>query len=99
MNWQDEHALRIAAFPRDIREAHAHSINHRREVLASSLCGCFYCCATFTPSEIFDWIDQRADGEGQTALCPKCGIDSVIGNKSGYEISEKFLSDMNSHWF
>jgi hypothetical protein len=99
MNWEDEHKRRVEAFPREIREAHAHCRNHRAEIMASSVCGCFCCCATFSPSEILDWVDEAADGEGQTPLCPKCGIDSVISDKSGIEISDRFLSSMNSHWF
>jgi hypothetical protein len=37
--------------------------------------------------------------EGQTALCPKCGIDAVIGSASGYPISREFLAEMHRHWF
>ncbi|MCE7962609.1 MAG: hypothetical protein DYH05_08955 [Acidobacteria bacterium ACB1] len=32
-------------------------------------------------------------------LCPKCGIDSVIGSNSGYPINDEFLRRMRSHWF
>jgi hypothetical protein len=32
-------------------------------------------------------------------MCPKCGIDSVIGNRSGYPIDKAFLEAMRSHWF
>jgi hypothetical protein len=33
------------------------------------------------------------------ALCPHCGIDSVIGDASGYEISPTFLARMHEAWF
>jgi hypothetical protein len=78
--------------------AHRHSIRHRDEVLASEACGSFYCLAVFPPSEISEWVDD-VDGIGQTALCPKCGIDSVIGEKSGYAIEPGFLKRMQKHWF
>jgi len=48
----------------------------------------------FLPNEIQDWTD-----DGDTALCPKCGIDSVIGSVSGYPIQREFLSKMHNHWF
>lgn len=99
MDWQDEHKRRIAAFPEDIRKAHEHSSRHRAEVMGSVQCGCFYCCARFTPSEILKWIDKDDSGDGQTALCPKCGIDSVIGDKSSYDLSKEFLRKMHTHWF
>jgi hypothetical protein len=85
--------------PADIREAHTHSSNHRQEVVSSSLCGCFYCCRTFGPDAILDWVDDNADGVGQTALCPQCGIDSVLGDRADYELSGEFLERMRSHWF
>ena len=36
---------------------------------------------------------------GQTAICPFCGIDSVIGDRSGVPITKEFLSGMNQVWF
>jgi hypothetical protein len=78
--------------------AHAHSNKHRAEILASKRCGCFYCYALFSPREIKEWTDQDLKGQGQTAICPKCGTDSVLGDKSGYAITREFLARMYSHW-
>jgi len=75
--------------------AHQHSIRHRCEIEASERCGCFYCLAMFGPDSIVEWLDEG----GGTALCPKCGIDSVIGTASGYPITTEFLKRMNRHWF
>ena len=88
----------------DIIAAHRYSSNHRESVLASDVCGCFYCLSIFSPSEIEDWVDAREDEtniseKGQTALCPRCGIDSVLGSASGYPITREFLQKMNDHWF
>lgn len=74
--------------------AHEHSSEHRAEIAASEMCGCFYCLAVFRPKEITEWTDG-----GKTATCPHCGIDSVIGNKSGYPIEPEFLRSMHKHWF
>ena len=82
----------------DITEAHRHSSCHREELLASERCGCFYCLSIFPHSEIADWLIER-DATDQTALCPHCCIDSVIGSESGYPITPEFLSSMKSHWF
>ena len=94
MDRLEEHRQRVAAFPDDVRKAHEHASYHRDEVLGSFKCGCFYCCKIFGPTEIKEWIDR-----GQTALCPKCGIDSVLGDRSGYEITENFLKKMYHYWF
>jgi hypothetical protein len=82
----------------EIIAAHNDSIRHRDEILASEVCGCFYCLAVFPPSEIRKWVDTK-DSIGQTALCPKCDVDSVIGSNSGYPIEPEFLSQMRKHWF
>lgn len=66
--------------------------------MGSERCGCFYCGVIFEPSEIKNWVDEW-EGVGQTALCPHCGIDSVIGAESGYPITEEFLTRMHAHWF
>jgi hypothetical protein len=94
MDWQDEHRKSVAAFPADVREAHGHSSMHRAEIMASTICGCFYCWHIFPLGDITEWTDDE-----QTAICPKCGIDSVIGDKSGFEISGQFLTHMKSYWF
>lgn len=79
----------------DLHSAHAHSANHRAEIDASTLCGCFYCGAVVPVSKIKDWVDG-----GKTALCPLCGIDSVLADASGLPVTEAaFLSAMNRHWF
>ena len=49
---------RKAAMPTHIREAHKHSIRNASEIGRSDSCGCFYCLATFAPSEIAEWIEE-----------------------------------------
>ncbi len=94
MTWQDDHNRRVATFPSDVRTAHTHSSRHRDQILHSAVCGCFYCCGMFAPDKIEEWID-----DSQTALCPLCGIDSVIPDASGFPITAQFLAAMKAHWF
>jgi len=75
------------------QEAHRHSIHHRAEIVQSELCGCFYCLHIFPPTEIEEWVD------GEAALCPHCGIDSVLGSASGVVVSEDFLRQMRGRYF
>jgi hypothetical protein len=74
--------------------AHRHCIHHRSEIEASHVCGCFYCMRRFAPTAIERWIE-----DGGTALCPYCGIDSVIGDASGYEVTATALARMHEAWF
>ncbi len=68
-------------------EAHQYSSNHKVHLTKDSLCGCFYCLEIFIPNEIDEWIKDTSG----TAVCPYCGIDSIIGQSSGYSITKEFL--------
>jgi len=83
--------------PADIFEAHAHSINNRGEIEGSKMCGCFFCLNIFEKTAINEWV-KTANGD-EMAMCPFCGIDSVLADTSGYTISNVFLEEMNIHWF
>ncbi|MEP4051941.1 MAG: cytoplasmic protein [Litorimonas sp.] len=77
-----------------LRVAHRHSSNHKTEELDSFQCGCFHCLNLFKPTKIKEWVD-----DGTTAICPKCGIDSVIGDAEPFDLNESFLRAMNGVWF
>jgi acetone carboxylase gamma subunit len=77
--------------------AHEHCSNNERELERSEKCGCFYCLEIYPSSEINQWIGKRKGF--RTAICPKCGIDSVIGSASGYPLKEHFLQELNDYWF
>lgn len=32
-------------------------------------------------------------------MCPYCGIDSVLGDQSGFPITKELLIRMRWHWF
>ncbi len=82
----------------ELHEAHKRSIRHRAEIIESVDCGCFHCLTTFKPAAITEWTDFVND-EGTTALCPKCGTDSVLGSAPGFPITVEFLREMQAHWF
>jgi len=79
-----------------LKEAHEASIRNKESVLGSSICGCFSCMETFPPSEAAFYVE--ADGQ-ETALCPFCDMDAVIGDASGFPVTKEFLKRMNKAWF
>ena len=83
-----------------LEQAHTYSNNHKPELEKDTICGCFYCEKIFSPAEITEWLidDNPCDKRG-TAVCPHCGIDSVIGESSGYPITKSFLHDMRKYGF
>ena len=78
-----------------IKKAHKGSSCHKEEILQGDLCGCFYCKEIFFAKEINEWIDEKI---GETAVCPRCGIDSVLSSQFPINDSN-FLKEMNQYWF
>lgn len=74
--------------------AHEHTADHRDEILRSDRCGCGHCLAVFEPGEIAEWTDDE-----RTALCPRCGIDIVLGSASGWPLTAEFLDRLRRRWF
>jgi len=82
----------------DYLKAHKHSFENEDEINRSLLCGCFYCQRIF-PSAMLQEIDWTQDRNAKTALCPYCMIDAVIGDASGFDLTEELLAKMCDYWF
>lgn len=78
----------------DLEAAHDRSYRNRPVIERSTLCGCFHCLGTYPPTQVIEWV--RAC---ETAICPHCGIDSVIGDASGLPVTKEFLDQMHERWF
>lgn len=74
-------------------DAHRHTMRNRAEIEASNMCACFDCGKTFPSCVVTAFID-----DGQTAMCPHCGMDTVIGDASGISLDENFLKAMRRRW-
>lgn len=73
---------------------HKCAIHNRKDLETSDMCGCFYCKEMFYPGDITEWTD-----DGETAICPKCGVDSVISNKKDYIVTPEDLKLLNKYYF
>lgn len=51
---------------------------------------CFHCFSKFHPDKIKEWTDK-----GQTAVCPHCGIDSVLPG----DFSSAILDEIYDRYF
>ena len=86
--------------------AHRHTTNNRAELEASRLCGCCSCVAVFPIEEVSAWTGLDMDNfanpdaaSAETALCPRCGSEALIGDKAGFPLNPDFLNRMNQAWF
>lgn len=77
---------------------HHSTFRNEKQVKNSKVCGCFYCGSIFRPEDVEQWCDEDGDGD-PTALCPRCGIDSVIGDACGVNVTPAFLHLMNAEFF
>lgn len=80
-----------------LKEIHKHSQHNASEISQSSLCGCFFCKRFFSSREVVDFLDEV--GKEDTAICPYCGMDSVLGSACGEDISKELLEDMYGYWY
>ena len=86
-----------------VKRYHQFCPDNRQALGESDLAGCFYCCALFPASSVADWVDGRAVktgdlDDGVTALCPRCGIHSVLPS-SKVTLTAGLLAAMRDHWF
>ena len=74
------------------------SIRNEESILKSDFCGCFHCISILAATDVKS-SEMMVEKDGfKTAICPICGIDSVLGDAS-VEISAELLEAMNSHFF
>jgi hypothetical protein len=78
---------------REASRLHRHTRANRNELEASEACGCIACERIYFPSEIVNWLG------GETALCPHCGVDAVVGSASGIPITPGVLKRAHERWF
>ena len=62
----------------------------------AKICGCYTCGEIFVPEDITDWHIYEDNKVGY-AYCPNCGDASVIMDSQGYEITEKFMEDLDDY--
>ena len=77
-------------------QAHKQSYANKNRIRSAKVCGCFCCMKMFAPDLVVDWSLDTPD---ETAICPYCGIDSVIGDNEGFPLTETFLKTMYEEWF
>lgn len=77
-----------------LEEIHASAATGNRDALArSGQAGCFHCLERFPAREVVEFTEPEG-----TAVCPRCGLDSVVGDASR-ELGDPFLARMHRYWF
>jgi len=79
----------------DLQDRHRESFANRARLSGAKDCGCFHCLSHFPEAELEYWDDAP----DQTAVCPRCGIDSVIAEHVEEAVSDDLLNAMKKHFF
>ena len=81
-----------------LKAVYSHSIRNEESILKSDFCGCFHCISILAATDIKS-SEMVVEKDGfKTAICPICGIDSVLGDSS-VEITAELLGAMNEYYF
>ena len=73
-----------------------HTRANRAELEESEVCGCIHCERVYSPIDILRWVEDR---DGETAVCPHCGTDAVVGSACGIPITPSVLRRTHERWF
>ena len=79
-----------------MRELHALWSKNKEAITKSHLAGCFFCCTMYEATAVVEYAVEHDKTE--TAICPICGVDSVIGDAST-TLNKEMLQSMCSTWF
>ena len=82
----------------ELNAFYSHSIRNEESILKSNLFGCFHCISILAATDI-KLSEMVVEKDGfKTAICPICGIDSVLGDAS-VEVSAELLEALNANYF
>lgn len=67
-------------------------IRNRQALSVAKNCVCLFCLQMINYSDIEEWVDK-----GQTAVCPLCHIDSVLGFSGDFD--QELITTLHNYRF
>jgi len=77
-----------------LSDSSKYSAHNKTQLLGAQTAACYYCMKTFSTQDILEYIKA-----GDTALCPECGVDAVLADNLGFDLSPEGLFKLNKYWF
>lgn len=71
------------------------SMHNEERLKKAKTCGCYHCAMVFDVSVIDEWVDDPP----RTAICPYCGIDSVIDSEVVKPFTPEVLERISESMF
>lgn len=69
-----------------LKSVKKHLHNNDVEILDSKECVCLACRRSFSARSVSDWFNDKGNN---TALCPECGMEAVLGDASGIVLNHE----------
>lgn len=76
----------------EVRQAPRLAFNNKDRLEKATWCGCYQCLSIMTTNSVVMYTDN-----GTTALCPVCGVDSIIPEATDKD--KPLLMLMYEYWF
>lgn len=77
----------------DVQLLHEYCNDNKDAISKSVMCGCCFCCEIYNSQQVCEYVDNNT-----CALCPKCGIDSVLPDIN-CQVTIPLLVIMHKFWF
>lgn len=77
-----------------LKKLHQYCTNNKKLISKANKCYCFFCMKEMKSEEIVDYLSVE-----ETAICPYCGIDSIIPDSINDEVNITIIKEMNKYWF
>ena len=71
------------------------TLQNRNDPELSAACGCIWYESVYSSREVREYVPDDLEN---TAVCPHCGHDTVIGDAAGYPLTKDFLHTMHRFW-
>ena len=77
---------------KDLKNSAQYAWNNFDTVKNSTICGCFHCVEIINKNDINEWTDY-----GKTAICPKCGRDTIVPQNNSIIINLENLKKIHDY--
>ena len=77
-----------------LKKLHTYASHNKKLIEKSEKCYCFHCKNAFESTRIERYLVNE-----ETALCPECGMDSIIPDSIDESIDENTILEMHDYWF
>jgi hypothetical protein len=86
----------------DLEKVYKACSENENAIKHSKECGCFHCITFFAPDKITQWRNGQPEDASEpvlTAICPNCGMESVLPDSLYFNLDQKLLKEMHQKFF